>query len=465
MKEYTLFINGEWTNSTGEDFISVENPAKKEIIAKVPAGNEEDVNIAVKGAKQALDFWKILDPEERISYVEKMYQYLESHQEEIGKTISQELGSPIAFATSRHVSMYLDHIKDYLSIARDYKYVEDYEEFRIIKEPVGVVGCLTPWNYPFGQIVKKVIPALLAGNTVILKPSQRTPLTAYYFAKAALDANLPQGVFQLVPGRGGEVGNILASHKDVNMISFTGSTSGGKEVASLAIQSIKRLALELGGKSAALFLEGANYEKDIKKVLDTVYLNTGQTCSAKTRMVAPRKDKETIEEILIRQSKKYRFGDPLDDVDVGPLQSQKQWDKVQSYIELGKKEAHLLYQGDLYQGPGYYITPVVFTDVDPNATIAQEEIFGPVLSVIYYDSLEEGIEISNNSIYGLSGFVFGPEKEAYEAALKIRTGQIQVNRGRFSQNAPFGGFKQSGLGREGSMYGFEEFLEIKTLFL
>ncbi|MDO5712844.1 MAG: aldehyde dehydrogenase family protein [Tissierellia bacterium] len=465
MKEYKLFLNGSWVDSTGKDVISVENPATKKIIAKVPAGKEEDVNIAVQGALEAFEPWRSLDINQRLSYVEKMYQYLESQQDEIGRTISEELGSPIRFATSRHVSMYLDHIKNYLSIAKDYNFVEDYDGYRVIKEPVGVVGCLTPWNYPFGQIVKKVIPALLAGNTVILKPSRRTPLTAYYFAKAAMEANLPKGVFQLIPGRGGEVGNILASHKDVNMISFTGSTSGGKEVASLAIQSIKRLALELGGKSAALFLEGANYEKDIKKVLDTVYLNTGQTCSAKTRMIAPRKDKEIIEEILIRESKKYRFGDPMEDVDVGPLQSQKQWDKVDSYIKLGKEEANLLYQGDLYEGPGYYITPVIFTDVDPNAKIAQEEIFGPVLSVIYYDSFEEGIHISNNSIYGLSGFVFGPEEEAYNAALRIRTGQIQVNRGRFTQNAPFGGFKQSGLGREGSIYGFEEFLEIKTLFL
>lgn len=463
--KYKLFLNGQWQDSTGDDKIAVENPATGEILAEVPAANEEDVNIAVKGAAEAFPAWKETDPRVRLEYVEKMYEYLRKREEEIATTVTLELGCPPAFAKGRQVSTYLDNILNYLEIGRHYEYVEEHEEYTVVKEPVGVVGALTPWNYPFGQVVKKVIPALLAGNTVVLKPSRNTPLTAYYFAYAAEAADLPEGVFQLTPGRGGEVGNVLARHPDVNMISFTGSTSGGKEVAKLALGTVKRLALELGGKSAALFLEGADYEKHIPKVLDTVYLNTGQTCSAKTRLIAPRKDKDVVEELLVKYTKEYRFGDPSDDVDVGPLQSRKQYDKVTSYIETGKKEATLLYEGTTEKEGGYYVPPVIFTDVDPNAKIAQDEIFGPVLSVLYYDTPEEGIEIANNSIYGLSGLVFGPADAAKEAALKIRTGQIQINDGTFTQDAPFGGFKQSGIGREGSVYGFEEYLEIKTLFI
>ncbi len=464
---YNLYINGSFVESASKDVLHVENPATGEEIATVSAAHKEDVDRAVAGAKKALASWSTTEPKERLAYVRAMAHHLREEEETIAKTIATELGAPLSFARTRHTRTYLDNIDDYLSIAEDYPYVEHHEGFEVHKKPVGVVGALTPWNYPFGQIVKKVIPALLAGCTVVLKPSQRTPLTAYAFVRAAEAAKLPAGVFQLLPGRGSQVGNALAEHEDVAMISFTGSTSGGREVARLALSTIKRTALELGGKSAAVLLP--NYdekEKALKAVLDTVYLNTGQTCSAKTRLIAPRREKEEIEDLLVSLTKGYVFGDPMDPAtDVGPLQSLSQFEKVRDYIALGKEEATLLYESEPIAAEGYYQGPVIFTDVEPKARIAQEEIFGPVLSVLYYDTVEEAITLANDSIYGLSGMVFGDENTAKEVALAIRTGQVQINDHPFTQNAPFGGMKSSGYGREGSVHGFEEFLELQTLFI
>lgn len=461
-----LYLNGKWVESKTEDFIEVENPATKEIIARVPAAKEEDTKLAIKGAKEAFTDWKNTPIEERIEYVEKMYDYFKDHADELTTVIHKELGCPLKFSRKTHVEAYFNAIEDMIRIAKEMELVEERDGFNIYKEGVGVVACLTPWNYPFGQIVKKVIPALLMGNTVVLKPSQNTPLTAYFFGYAAEAANLPKGVFQLVIGRGSEVGNVLAESDDVDMVSFTGSTKGGKEVGKLALNTVKKIGLELGGKSPAVILEGADLDKSLNSVLGTVYYNVGQTCSAKTRLIAPRKMKEEIESKLIELSEKFNFGDPKDsDTDVGPLQNKKQLEKVSSYVEIGKKEGELLYQGEKCDGNGYYFPPTIFTEVDPDARIAQEEIFGPVLAVIYYDTVEEAIEIANNSIYGLAGMVFGPEEEAIAVAKEIRTGQVQVNEGVFNHYAPFGGYKQSGIGREASKYGVEEFVEIKTIFV
>lgn len=466
MKTYDLYRDGDWVKPTIDDFIEVENPATKEIIGKVPAAQEEDVKLAIEGAKKAFPEWKALSVDERIEYIEKILDYLKEHKEEIADTIHQELGCPIDFAKETQTEAYFPHIEDYIRLAKEFKFVEEHDGYEVHKDPVGVVACLTPWNYPLGQIIKKVIPALLAGNTVVLKPSQSTPITAYYVIQAAHEAKLPKGVLQLVTGRGSEVGNVLANSEDVNKISYTGSTEGGSTIYKQAARDVKRVTLELGGKSPAVVLEGADYEEALKPVLDTVYLNTGQTCSAKTRLIAPRKDKEKIEEILVKLTKEYNFGDPTkEDTQVGPLQSRKQLEKVTSLVAVGKTEAELLYEGEKFDGEGYYFGPVIFTEVKPDAKIAQEEIFGPVLAVIYYDDVDEAIEIANNSIYGLAGMVFGPEKEAKEIAKKLRTGQVQINGASTTHDAPFGGFKQSGIGREGSVYGLEEYVELKTVFI
>lgn len=465
MKISKLFINGKWVESNSNEYIKVENPATKEIIAEVVAANEVDVDEAVKGAKIALKTWKHTTINERIEYVKKIGDYFKENLDEITETVISELGSVVKTSKEVHVNAYLNNLDDYLRIAKNYEQIDHYDGYDVYKEPVGVVACITPWNFPFGQIAKKVFPALLMGNTIVLKPSQRTPLTALYFAKACEKINLPPGVFQLVTGRGSEVGNALAKHKDVNMISFTGSTDGGKELSQIGFESIKRLALELGGKSAAIFLKDTDYKKYIPIALNNVMPNTGQACSSKTRFVVPIEDKEIFEKIVVESTKNFIVGEPLDkNVDIGPLQSQKQFDKVQGYIELGKKEETLLYEGTAPNLPGYYVAPVVFTDVSPDAKIAQEEIFGPVVVIHYYEKIEEAIEIANNSIYGLHGMIFGDSKTALEIAREIDTGQIQINDSIRTHNAPFGGFKQSGIGREGGIYGLEEYIELKTIF-
>ncbi|MFB0972189.1 MAG: aldehyde dehydrogenase family protein [Neofamilia sp.] len=273
MDIYSLFIDGDWIENKFDDYIEVENPGTKEIIGKVPAAKEEDVNKAVGGALRAFPKWKNLEAEERIKYVQGMYEYFKKNVDEIAKTVHLELGCPPDFAKQRHVEGYFGNIENFIKLASEYEFTEFYAGYEIYKDPVGIIGALTPWNFPFGQIVKKVIPALLMGNVVILKPSQRTPLTAYFWAEAAHEVGLPDGVFQLVTGRGAEVGNILATHKDVDMISFTGSTKGGIEISKLAADTVKRVSLELGGKSPGILLEGADYKKSIKSILGTEYLN------------------------------------------------------------------------------------------------------------------------------------------------------------------------------------------------
>lgn len=465
MKQHDLYLNGQWKKPITDDWIDVENPATKQIIAQVPAAKKDDVDVAVEGAKKALSSWRLSSLESRVEYVEKMITYFEDHKDEIVETIINELGSASKVTEQVHFLQYIDNAKDFVKNAKSMDMVEHFDGYDVYKDAIGVVACLTPWNFPFGQIEKKVIPALLMGNTIVLKPSQKAPLTAYYFAQAAHEANLPAGVLQLVTGRGAEVGNILAKHKDVNMISFTGSTKGGKEVASLGIDTVKRLALELGGKSASIILEGADLEKAVKETLFGVFPNAGQACSSKTRLLAPRKLKDEIEELAIKYAKEYKFGDPNNpDNDYGAIVSKQAYDKVMRYIDIGKKEATLLYEGDYSNDTGYFIPPIIFTDVDNKSQIAQEEIFGPVLAIIYYDTVEEAIELANDSIYGLHGLISGPEEEALEVAKRIDSGQLIVNEGVRTQNAPFGGYKQSGMGREGGKYGLEEYVELKTIF-
>ncbi len=332
---------------------------------------------------------------------------------------------------------------------------------------MGVVGALTPWNYPLGQIIKKLAPALLSGSTMVLKPSQNTPLVAYLLTESIDKVGFPKGVFNLVPGRGSEVGNPLATHPDVNLLTFTGSTDGGREVAKLAVDDVKRITLELGGKSPAIILKGADLDLALSTVLGDIYRNTGQSCSALSRLIVPLDEKENIEKIIIEKTKAYTFGDPEDpDVQIGPLASKKQFDKVKSFIEKGLEEGANMLLGEIpKESEGYYVKPVVFTDVKNSMTIAQEEIFGPVLCLITYETFEEAIEIANDTKYGLSSAVFGPDDKAMDVAKRLKAGEVLINDGSSATGAPFGGYKHSGFGREGGKYGLEEFLEIKVLFI
>lgn len=462
-----IYIGGKWVESVGHDMIDVENPANEEIIGQVPASKEEDVNMAVKCAKDAFESWKYTSLDTRISLFEKLLRELENMTDEMARVISKELGCTFEFAKDTHIVPYLKEMDYFLSLVKDYEFEERHDGYILKREPFGVIGALTPWNYPLGQILKKLSPALLSGNTIVLKPSQQTPLIAYKLTEAIDRAGFPRGVFNLIPGRGSEVGDIIASHKDVDMVTFTGSTEGGREVSKLALDGIKKITLELGGKSPSIILEGADYDYAVKRTLNSIYYNTGQSCSALSRLLIPRSQKEKIEKMIIEKTAEYKFGNPKDsDTMIGPLSSSKQFKKVRDYINKGLEEGAKLLVGCVPEkSQGYYIGPTVFTNVDNSMEIAQNEIFGPVLSVICYDSVDEAISIGNDTEYGLSAAVFGPEDKALEVAKKIRAGQVIVNRGSSPHAAPFGGYKHSGIGREGGKFGLEEFLEIKAVFV
>jgi len=462
-----LYIGGEWVDPVSKDKIQIENPSDKSIIGWVPASGEADVNLAVEAAKEGFKTWQFSTLEERKQLLLNLIPQLEKRVDQMAQTISEELGCGIKIAKNMHVLPYIKDVRDYLLMVDSYPFEEKFDEYLVRREPIGIVGAITPWNFPLGQIMKKLSPCVLGGNVMVLKPSQKTPLVAFQLAEAIHEAGFPKGVFNLVSGRGSQVGNVLATHKDVNLITFTGSTDGGLDVARLAIEDFKRLSLELGGKSPAIVLKGADYKVALRKTLDKVYLNTGQSCSAYSRLFIPREEKEEIEKLIIEMTKEYKFGDPKDpEVLIGPVANKKQFDKVKFYIEKGLEEGAKLLIGEVpKESYGYYIGPTIFTDVNNNMKIARNEIFGPVLCVIPYDSVDEAIEMANDSPYGLSGGIFGKWDEAYEVAKKLRTGTLVINNGNQLHRAPFGGFKHSGFGREGGKFGLDEFVEIKALFI
>ncbi len=462
-----LFINGRWISSHSGKWIDVENPCSGEAFARVPAGDGADVDLAVEAAADAFDGWWHTPVEERKAILQKALDFLYERIDEIVELEVLELGSPVGWAMTAHAKGPLKRYEHFLKIIDDFAFEEDMGRSKVVKEPVGVVACLTPWNYPLEQIHQKVIPAVLTGNTVVLKPSQVTPLSAYILCEALESAGLPKGVFNLVTGRGGEVGNFMCTHPKVDMVSFTGSTSGGKEVGKLALDSIKKITLELGGKSALVVLKGADLKGAVQTAMGSSFNNTGQTCSALTRLIVPTEDLAEVESLAKQYYGYYTVGNPKDpDTKVGPLSSKKQLKRVKGYLEEGIAEGAKLLLGEVPEEGegGYFVKPAVFTNVTGDMVIAQEEIFGPVLSILPYETKEEALALANGTIYGLDGAVFGPAREAEEFALAMRTGRVYVNGGRWDPNGPFGGYKQSGLGRESGQYGLEEYLEIKSLF-
>lgn len=460
-----LYYDGQWQESVTKDQIDVENPLTQELAGSVIAASEEDVNRAVASAKKALPGWKNTPLSERIALVKKLAIALEKREVELAEIIRSELGCGKDMSLKGQFRGYIKGMFTFMEEAKKIKQVEEFEGYQVVKESVGVVGCLTPWNYPFGQVVQKIIPAILMGNTVVLKPSQMTPLIAVAVFEEIDKLDFPPGVLNLTCGRGSEVGNVLAKHPDVNMITFTGSTKGGREIAKLAAETVKRVILELGGKSAAVILEGADLNLAAKRILFTVCSNVGQTCSAHTRLLYPRGLEKKVISALNRQSAEYTFATPNNhDTKVGVLASQKQFDKVYKYVtEAIDKGAELVIGERPTNQTGYYSQLMVLKNIDNQDPIAQEEVFGPVLVMIPYDTEEEAIELANQSIYGLGGGVFGPADKAYEFARQMDTGTVIINDGSGS-GAPFGGFKQSGYGREGGRYGLLEFVELKTVF-
>lgn len=461
-----LYINGKYLDSTTNKWIEVENPATGEIIGRVPKASEEEINQAVEAASDAFKTFSKTSLEERISYIEKFKDWMLDHQDEIMETIKLELGVPIRIAKPGQFDKQIKRIDVFIDQARKIDYRIDMDGGYVRMEPIGVVASLTPWNYPLGQIIMKVIPALLMGCPVVQKPASDTPLTAYFVAKAFDEIGLPKGVFNLITGSGAEVGDILNSHPKVAMVSYTGSLSGGSSSAKHAMDTAKRVVLELGGKSPAVFIKGADIKMGVKQVLDRVYLNVGQTCSCLSRAIITEDIYDEVVAEFIAQYDNYPVGDPSDEKTVvGTLSSKKQFDKVKGFIEEGIKEGANLLKGEVPEESklGYYVKPAIFTEVKPGMSIHDQEIFGPVVSIIKVKDKEEAIEVANAVDFGLSSAVFGEPAEAEEIAYEIKAGDVYLNSNGGSPELPFGGYKQSGVGREGGRFGLMEYLEPKSI--
>jgi len=466
-----LYIDGGWVAPAGQETIDVVNPATEEVIATIPAGTPADVDVAVAAARRAFQDWAATNPEERAKYLLALHEALSARQEEVARTISAEMGAPTKLAIAVQTGLPLGVLKSYAELLSAYSFEEQVGNSLVVREPIGVVAAITPWNYPLHQVVAKLAPALAAGCTFVLKPSEVAPLSAFLLAELVDEIGLPAGVFNLVTGTGPVVGEALAAHPDVDMVSFTGSTRAGKRVSELAAGTVKRVALELGGKSANVLLADADLPKAVKVGVANAFLNSGQTCTAWTRMIVPAEHYEEAVSLAAAAAEAMPVGPPdADGTKLGPVASAAQRDRVRAYIELGVAEGARLVTGGAEPpdglASGYYVRPTVFAGVRPDMTIAQEEIFGPVLAIIPYADEDEALEIANDSIYGLAGGVWSADRNrAVAFARRMRTGQVDVNGGRFNPLAPFGGYKQSGNGRELGRFGLEEFLETKALQL
>ncbi|MHB1968937.1 MAG: aldehyde dehydrogenase family protein [Acidimicrobiales bacterium] len=464
-----FYIGGEWVAPSSPEVLEVTSSGTGELYATVPAGTAQDAARAVAAAAAAFPAWSVTSPKERGEFLQRVSEKLAERADDLALTIAHEVGMPLMLAKGIQVGLPTMNFADQAQRIQEYVWEEEIGHSVVVREPVGVVVAITPWNYPLHQIALKVAPALAAGCTVVLKPSEVAPINAFALADIFHELGLPKGVFNLVTGVGPVVGEALAGDPRVDMISFTGSTRAGKRVMHLAADGVKRVALELGGKSANVILEDADISKAVADGVFKCYLNSGQTCSALTRMLVPRSRLGDVEEIAVATAAGFAPGDPITGSSLlGPLVSATQLERVRDYIRRGVDEgARLLCGGSApVEGlsGGYYVAPTVFSDVRNDMTIAQEEIFGPVLSIIPYDTEDEAVAIANDSPYGLAGGVWaGTDERAFEFARKIRAGQVEINGGAFNVFAPFGGYKQSGIGREVGTFGLEEFLEVKAI--
>ncbi|CAL9381851.1 3-succinoylsemialdehyde-pyridine dehydrogenase [Streptomyces sp. enrichment culture] len=454
-----MYIDGTWRPAAGRDVIEVVNPADEQVIAQVPAGDAVDVDTAVRAARAALPGWAATPPAERAARLAALRDVLVARAGEIAETVTAELGSPLKFSQTVHVGAPIAVAGSYAELTAAYAFEERIGNSTVYQEPVGVVGAITPWNYPLHQIVAKVAPALAAGCTLVLKPAEDTPLTAQLFAEAVHEAGVPAGVFNLVTGLGPVAGQALAEHPGVDLVSFTGSTAVGRKIAAIAGAAVKKVALELGGKSANVILPSADLARAVNVGVANVMSNSGQTCSAWTRMLVHRDRYD--EAVGLAAAAAAKYGDRI-----GPVVNAKQRARVRGYIEKGLAEGARLVAGgpEAPRERGYFVSPTVFADVTPGMTVAQEEIFGPVLSVLSYEDEEDALRIANGTVYGLAGAVWAAdEAEAVAFARRMETGQVDINGGRFNPLAPFGGYKQSGVGRELGVHGLAEYLQTKSL--
>ena len=463
-----FFIGGAWTRPDRPE-LDVINPATEEPVGKILMGNAADVDAAVRAARGAFESYGESSKDERIALLERIIRVYERRLDDVARAISDEMGAPTKFARRAQAGSGLEHLTTALAVLKDFEFEEMIGSTQLRREPVGVCGLITPWNWPINQISCKVAPALAAGCTMILKPSEVAPLSAHVFAEILEEAGVPKGVFNLIDGDGPTVGEAISRHPDIDMVSFTGSTRAGVLVAKAAADTVKRVSQELGGKSANIILEDADLEAAVKTGVLSMMSNTGQSCNAPSRMLVPEKLYDKALQVAKEFAQKPVVGDPKSEgVTMGPVASKAQYDKIQRLIEKGISEGATVVVG----GPGrpeglqkgYFVRPTVFANVNNSMTIAREEIFGPVLTIIPYKDEEEAIRIANDTVYGLSGYVYaGNLEHARKVARRLRTGMVHLNGASTDANAPFGGYKQSGNGREWGREGLKEFLEVKAV--
>ena len=467
-----LFVGGRWVEPAGTGVIEVVNAGTEDVLGSVPAGNAADVDAAVAAAREAFEPWAATAVEVRADLLQRLSDGLMGCLPELGTLIAQEVGMPVSTATVAQAGLPAVVVKTFVDIVRQFPFEEPLGASTVVYEPMGVVAAITPWNYPLHQAVSKVAAALAAGCTVVLKPSEVAPLSAFVLAELIAEAGFPPGVFNLVTGLPKLVGEALISHPGVDIVSFTGSTATGQRVAEVAAQTLKRVTLELGGKSASIVLDDADLEEAVQASVRQAFLNSGQTCMAWSRLVVPRERHDEAALIAGKVAEQMKLGDPLDpESELGPLASHDQRERVRRYIRLGMQEGATLVTGGVDPpvglDQGYYVRPTIFSDVDNDMAIAIDEIFGPVVVIIPADDEDDAVRIANDSPYGLHGAVFSSDpKRAERVARRMRTGQVDVcGVGGFNPLAPFGGYKQSGRGRELGRWGLEEFLEVKSLQL
>ena len=469
MEKLKFYIDGAWVDPAAPSTLGIVNPATEEIFAQISLGSRHDVDRAATAARRAFATYSVTSVEARLSWLQKIIEGFRARLPELARMMTLEMGAPITFATQRQATVALFHFEEAARVLANYRFEERMGDGIVRREPIGVCGLITPWNWPLNQVASKVAPALATGCTVVLKPSEIAPLSAMLFAEIVDDAGVPAGVFNLVNGDGPTVGEAIAAHPEIDMVSFTGSTTAGVRVAKLAADTVKRVAQELGGKSANIILADADLKAAVIQGVHACYTNAGQNCQSPTRMLIPRAQRDAAFAAAREAVDTIRLGDPLDPAStMGPLVSQAQFEKVQDLIQSGVDEGATLVAGGTGRpadiNRGYYVRPTVFGDVTPQMKIAREEIFGPVLSIMSYDTEDEAVEIANDTPFGLAGFVQSSDLDRARAvANRIRAGRVYLNGAPFDRSLPFGGYKQSGNGREFGVFGFEEYLEVKAI--
>ncbi len=469
MRDYLKFyINGAWVEPTTPRKLAVINPATEEVCGHVSNGSAADVDKAVAAARTAFETFSRTSREERIDLMERILAEYQKRFGDIAQAITEEMGAPASLAQRAQAPVGLGHISTGIAVLKSFQFEEDRGPTRIVKEPIGVCGMITPWNWPINQIACKVVPALATGCTMVLKPSEESPFSAYIWTEILHAAGVPAGVFNMINGTGADVGAAIASHPGIDMVSFTGSTRAGIEVARAAAPTVKRVAQELGGKSPNIILEDADLPSAVGGGVKHVMNNSGQSCNAPTRMLVPAAKMDEVIVIAKAAAESTTVGDPNGNAQMGPVVNKTQWEKIQRLIQAGIDEGATLVTGGVGRpdglDKGFYVKPTVFANVTNEMTVAKEEIFGPVVSILGYDSVDEAVQVGNDTEYGLAAYVSGKDMgKIRDVASKLRAGQVSINGGGGDMMAPFGGYKMSGNGREWGDYGFAEYLEIKAV--